>query len=210
MLKLTNLQKSFSGNIVFTIKKLHLPVGIYWLKGMNGSGKSTLLNIIAGLIPFEGEVLLKENIYLRKHPVAYRQLVNHAEAEPVYPSFLSGMELIEFVLAIKEGAISQVNESKEKLGIDHYLQNPTGSYSSGMLKKLSLLLAFTGNPALILLDEPFTTLDKASQNALYEMIRAKHQQGISFIITSHHDIELTDISFDKIFLLQDQQLSEKS
>jgi ABC-2 type transport system ATP-binding protein len=163
MLKLTNIQKSFNNNIVFSIKELHLPIGIYWLKGVNGSGKSTLLNIIAGLTPFEGKIVLNENININKQPVTYRRFINHAEAEPVYPSFLSGYELIEFVIAIKKGTAKQLNEIRGNLSIDNYLTNPTGSYSSGMLKKLSLVMAFTGQPLWILLDEPFTTLNQASQ-----------------------------------------------
>ena len=208
MLQLTDIQKSFGAHPVFSIDKLHLEKGIYWLKGANGSGKSTLLKIIAGLLPFNGEIILNETISIRKQPVNYRLLINHSAAEPVYPSFLTGNELVEFVRSIKKGTEQQVNDIKDILGIDNYLLNPTGSYSSGMLKKLSLLSAFMGRPGWILLDEPFTTLDQASQSALCGLIRKQHQQGISFILTSHHDIEISDIHFTKIFTLKDKQLQE--
>lgn len=208
MLQLTDIQKSFGTHPVFSIDKLHLEKGIYWLKGANGSGKSTLLKIIAGLLPFNGEIILNETISIRKQPVNYRLLINHSAAEPVYPSFLTGNELVEFVRSIKKGTEQQVNDIKDILGIDNYLLNPTGSYSSGMLKKLSLLSAFMGRPGWILLDEPFTTLDQASQSALCGLIRKQHQQGISFILTSHHDIETSDIHFTKIFTLKDKQLQE--
>ena len=208
MLQLTDIQKSFGTHPVFSIDKLHLEKGIYWLKGANGSGKSTLLKIIAGLLPFNGEIILNETISIRKQPVNYRLLINHSAAEPVYPSFLTGNELVEFIRSIKKGTEQQVNDIKDILGIDNYLLNPTGSYSSGMLKKLSLLSAFMGRPGWILLDEPFTTLDHASQSALCGLIRKQHQQGISFILTSHHDIETSDIHFTKIFTLKDKQLQE--
>ena len=208
MLQLTDIQKSFGAHPVFSIDKLHLEKGIYWLKGANGSGKSTLLKIIAGLLPFNGEIILNETISIRKQPVNYRLLINHSAAEPVYPSFLTGNELVEFVRSIKKGTEQQVNDIKDILGIDNYLLNPTGSYSSGMLKKLSLLSAFMGRPRWILLDEPFTTLDHASQSALCGLIRKQHQQGISFILTSHHDIETSDIHFTKIFTLKDKQLQD--
>ena len=208
MLTLTDIQKSFGSHLVFSIDELGLEKGIYWLKGANGSGKSTLLKIIAGLLPFKGEIILNEKISIRKQPVDYRFLINHSSAEPVYPSFLTGNELVEFVRSIKKGTKQQVNEVIEILAIDNYLFNPTGSYSSGMLKKLSLLSAFMGQPAWVLLDEPFTTLDQASQTALCRLIRQQHQQGISFIITSHHDIETSDISFNKIFMLNDKQIQE--
>ena len=207
MLYLSNIQKWYGSHHIFSIGELTLPAGIYWLKGANGAGKSTFMKILAGLIPFKGEISIENNISLRKNPVPYRLLLNHAEAEPVYPSFLTGNELVEFVSNIKKGTKEQVNEIKDILGVDDYLQNPTGSYSSGMLKKLSLLLAFIGQPKWILLDEPLTTLDQSSQKALCELIMQQWQQkNISFIITSHHDIENAAIHFDKTFLLKDKQL----
>jgi len=208
MISLNNIQKSFGNYPVLAIEKLVLPLGLYWLRGKNGSGKSTLLNILAGLIPFKGDVVLNENIHIRKHPVAYRKLINHAAAEPVYPAFLPGTDLVEFVTSIKGGSADQVDTVKKSLDIGNYLANPTGSYSSGMLKKLSLLLAFIGNPAWVLLDEPFSTLDQASQKALCILIREKHEQGISFILTSHHDIEPDEINFTQTFILKDQKLTE--
>lgn len=207
MLQLNNIEKWYGSHHIFSINDLNLPAGIYWLKGANGAGKSTFMKLLAGLIPFKGDVFIDEKISIRKNPVHYRLLLNHAEAEPVYPSFLTGNELIDFVSTIKKGTKEQVNEIRQILEIDDYLQNPTGSYSSGMLKKLSLLLAFIGEPKWILLDEPLTTLDQSSQKGLYELIMQQQQQkNISFIITSHHDIENNDIRFDKTFILKDKEL----
>jgi len=208
MLQLTAIQKSFGSHHVFSIDQLQLDNGIYWLKGANGSGKSTLMKLVAGLLPFKGDIFLNKEISIRRQPVAYRLLVNHSAAEPIYPSFLTGDELVAFVRSIKKGTDDQADEVKSFLGITNYLSNPTGSYSSGMLKKISLLCAFIGQPAWILLDEPFTTLDHTSQSALCSLIREKAGQGISFIITSHHDIETSDIPFAKIFTLEEQELHE--
>ena len=58
-----------------------------------------------------------------------------------------------------------------------------------MTKKLSLLLAFLGKPALILLDEPFTTLDQAGRAVLDNLIEDRHlRSGASFLISSHQEI----------------------
>jgi ABC-2 type transport system ATP-binding protein len=66
MLQLTNIQKSFGSHHVFSIDELRLQNGIYWLKGANGSGKSTLMNVVAGLLPFKGEIILNEKISIHK------------------------------------------------------------------------------------------------------------------------------------------------
>lgn len=206
MLLLNNIQKQFGSHLVFNIDSQSLMPGIYWIKGMNGSGKSTLLKLLAGMLPFKGEVLL-DNCSPAKQPVEYRKKISYAPAEPAYPSFLTGDELTAFVRKLKSGTTPQTETLKKVLGIDNYTANPTGSYSSGMLKKLSLLLAFTGSPAWILLDEPFTTLDQASQLALKELIMKEHKEGISFIITSHHDIDAANIPFTQVFLLENKQLN---
>ncbi|MEI9810913.1 MAG: ATP-binding cassette domain-containing protein [Bacteroidota bacterium] len=208
MLSLVNISKSYSSQLIFTIPALELPKGIYWLKGSNGAGKSTLLKTMAGLLPFKGDITLNKTISLKKNPVSYRFLVNHAEAEPQFPAFLTGGELTRFVSGVKKGTEQQIAELKDILGIDNYLDNPTGSYSSGMLKKLSLLLAFIGQPEWILLDEPLTTLDLATQDALCRLINQKHQAGISFLLTSHHDIDMSVIAFNGIFLVEYKQVTQ--
>ena len=209
MLELTAIQKSFNGKMVLDIPSLHLERGIYWLKGANGSGKSTLLKILAGLLPFKGKLTLN-GFSPVAHPVAYRQLINHSPAEPVFPDFVTGEELIDFTAAIKKGNPAQISSIRKLLDIGHYTANPTGSYSSGMLKKLSLLLAFLGQPQWILLDEPFTTLDMAAQQSLLSLIQQQYQAGISFILTSHHDVETPSLHFTGIFHLQNAQLTQQS
>ncbi len=208
MLKFTQINKSFNGTKVLQIQHWSLLQGLYWLQGANGSGKSTLLKIIAGLLPFSGDISLNDTISLHKQPVAFRKLVNYSPAEPQFPPFITGNELVDFTLSINKGTNEQVKYIRDILQIGDFLNNPTGSYSSGMLKKLSLLLAFTGNPQWILLDEPFTTLDHASQEALERLIvHTNQEQKTSFILTSHHDIEANHIAFDGVFKINNQELT---
>lgn len=61
-----------------------------------------------------------------------------------------------------------------------------------MLKKLSLVLAFIGEPKWILLDEPLITLDVNAVNIILSTIKYFHQNGISFLITSHQSLSLDE------------------
>lgn len=208
MLAFKQVNKSFNGNTVLNIPEHSLLPGMYWLQGINGSGKSTLLKITAGLLPFSGDIRLNDSISLHKQPVNFRALVNYAPAEPQFPPFITGTELVNFTRSVKKGSEQQIKQVCEVLHIGDFINHPTGSYSSGMLKKLALLLAFTGRPQWILLDEPFTTLDQASQEALEKLIVTTHEQeNISFILTSHHDIETTHIPFHEILKISNQQLT---
>ena len=204
MLLIPFLIKSYGNFEVLNIGEMHFSRAAYWIKGVNGSGKSTFLKAIAGLTPFKGDVLLNGNISLQKNPVTYRAAINHAPAEPSYPSFLKGEELVRYYMHVKGGTREQLVLIKSVLNIGNYLGNPCGSYSSGMLKKLSLLLALMGNSEWIFLDEPFTTLDIATQHALQHFIQSNPDKG--FIITSHHDIPGEAIAFKAIYSIRNKTL----
>ncbi|MCC3157074.1 ABC transporter ATP-binding protein [Hymenobacter sp. 15J16-1T3B] len=187
MLHLHRFRKAYAGHPVLTVDELRIPPGIYWLRGSNGAGKSTLLQALAGIIACEGEVTLNGHLTLRQQPAAYRRAVNFAEAEPLFPEFLTGHELIQLFKTAKGAPSGQEQPYVTSMGMAEYLHEPIGTYSSGMVKKLSLLLAFLGRPACILLDEPLTTLDAASLPILYDWIAAQHaQHGTTFLLSSHH------------------------
>ncbi|WP_333819597.1 ABC transporter ATP-binding protein [Ohtaekwangia sp.] len=186
MLQLRNYRKRYGNVPVLSINTLTLNSGIYWIKGINGSGKSTLLKTIAGIISFEGDIVLNNTIDIRKQPVQYRKQVNFAEAEPLFPPFLTGSEMIRLFAAAKNAPYQQAIPLLEALHMQDYIHEPVGTYSSGMLKKLSLVMAFTGKPAVILLDEPLITMDDAALAVLYEWIAQKYtREGISFLLSSH-------------------------
>jgi len=184
MLSIKNFSKKYISNTspVLSITHCEIEAGIYWIKGENGSGKTSLLKSIAGLIPFEGSISV-EGLDIRSNRMAYAQKVNYAEAEPLYPPFLSGQELIDFYKATKAGSFP--GALFKDLGIEKFVRQKTSTYSSGMLKKLSLVLAFIGKPTLILLDEPLIALDVSAVDVLQAAIAQYSLAGVSFLITSH-------------------------
>ncbi|HEX8327122.1 MAG TPA: ABC transporter ATP-binding protein [Hymenobacter sp.] len=186
MLQLTNFSKTYGGRAVLRIDSFAFGPGMYWVQGANGAGKSTLLQAIAGVTPFEGDILLAERLSVKKQAVAYRRLVNFAEAEPLFPEFLTGRELINLFRTAKNGPPQQEDFYLESLRMTSYVHEPVGTYSSGMLKKLSLVLAFLGHPTCIVLDEPLTTLDAEAVPVLCSWMAHQHaQQGTSFLLSSH-------------------------
>ncbi len=187
MIQFKDFKKEYGEYKALDIPSFKLDNGIYWLKGTNGSGKSTLLKSLAGLLPFEGSVAIN-NISIQKNKQLHRRTVNYGEAEPVYPGFLTGEELIDFFIATKSGNKKICLQQAALLQMSDALHKKTGAYSSGMLKKLSLLLAFIGQPRWILLDEPLITLDTAAVTVIIQLIEQQYEQGISFLLTSHQDV----------------------
>src|SRR3954470_4794665 len=108
MIHLHQVQKKYDRKLILNIPEFKLDTGIYWIYGLNGSGKTTFLKIIAGMIPFDGEAHLN-NTSLKKSGVEYRRLVSFAEAEPVYPSYITGTDLVLFYQDIRKAPQSQID-----------------------------------------------------------------------------------------------------
>ena len=205
MLQFANVYKTYDQQPVLEISSLKLERNVYWLQGINGSGKTTFLSMLAGLIPFKGDILL-DGINLRENPLSYRRLVNFAEAEPLYPDFITGLELVSFYQDIRKAANVQTDLLVNLFKMHRFLSMPVGTYSSGMIKKLSLLLAFIGKPSLILLDEPLATLDEGSIHILPDLIRAYNKEfKTCFIFSSHQPFKSYSLAINKI-LINEQSL----
>ena len=203
MLQFRKVEKYYGAHLALTVPDLDLQKGMYWIQGENGSGKTTFLKMLAGLHPFKGEIFLapgerglsksiseerssEKPLSILKDRNEFLKSVNYAEAEPLYPPFLTAKDLVELYGATKKADIDAAKQQLEELHIlDAYLQ-PVGTYSSGMVKKLSLVLAFMGNPDWILLDEPLITIDVAAVELVCKWINDWHaRKGISFLISSH-------------------------
>ncbi|AYL95519.1 ABC transporter ATP-binding protein [Mucilaginibacter celer] len=208
MLQFINFTKRYGTYPALKIDDLSLETGIYWIKGVNGSGKSTLLKSIAGILAFDGDILLDDsNISIKKQPVVYRKLVNFAEAEPIFPEFLTGTEMIALFADAKDAPAGQEQQYIKSMQMQSYVDKPIGTYSSGMLKKLSLLLAFLGQPKIILLDEPLITIDAASLAILNTWIRERYEQeGTGFLLSSHQVLEDGSLPVSRELLVEDQTL----
>ena len=200
MLIVTNLAKTYHADPILSVPSLQFAPGFHYFRGGNGSGKTTFFRCVAGLLPFQGEVVLDEQHEVNRDPVAYRMRVNYAEAEPLYPNFLTPRDLAGFVGRAKRSPAGQTDALIDVLGMGDFWTKPTGQFSSGMLKKTSLLLALLGAPRLVLLDEPLTTLDVETAGRLFTYVRQlREQHDVSFWLTSHQDVSLTGLPLTGIW-----------
>ena len=207
MLQFLLVKKEYNDRVILSVPELKLSEGIYWLTGANGSGKTTLLKMISGLIPCSGHISI-DGVDLRLEPVTYRKFISIAEAEPRYPPFLTGHELIRFYQQVRNVSLSQTALLTERLGFGQFLSTPVGTDSSGMLKRLSLLLAFIGTPKWIFLDEPMANLDTDAVKVLPEIIMEYHKtHGSHFIFSSHTPFPDENFLVSRKLLIQDQQIS---
>jgi ABC-2 type transport system ATP-binding protein len=206
VLEISGLKQQYGSFEVLNIPIWQVDYGIYWIQGENGAGKSTLFRTLAGMLPYSGNITLDHKYNLKNHPVDYRLRLNLAEAEPLYPSFLTPADLIAFVAEAKKSPAGQSGMLIDALGIN-YLKNSFGSCSSGMVKKVSLAVAFLGNPSVIILDEPLITIDKEARLALFQLIENYYRQGVTFLISSHQLFQQEGLAVTDSFALKNKDLT---
>jgi ABC-2 type transport system ATP-binding protein len=206
MLQINNFKKDYSGHLILDIPELHIPTGVSWFQGVNGSGKSTFFKAISGIIPFKGNVSYNDALDLKKDAVQFRKIINYSFAEPRYPEYLTGKNIIDYYQKIYKTPFEEIDKLVALFETDTYYKTAISTYSSGMLKKISLISTFIGNPKILALDEPLTTIDKGSQSKLLELLAARVAQGTHVLIASHHELPESDLAVNHHFRVEDKTI----
>lgn len=206
MLTVKNYRKAYAGHLVLDVENLVIPKGLTWFRGINGSGKSTFFKSIAGIVPFEGNVMHESGVDFKSNSLAFRKMVAYSPAEPHYPTYISGEELLNFYINTKGS--EKLTDLLKLFQVEAFYKDKIQSYSSGMLKKISLIAAFMGDSDILALDEPFTTIDVQTQEMLSELIKEALISGKSVMIASHHEMPSLEEYVSETFMVAHQTITK--
>ncbi len=156
----------------FTIQNLNLTVHdgeTLVVLGPSGCGKTTLLRLIAGLIPADSGAVRYDGIDVTDLPPGDRRIGMVFQNYALYPHLVSRTNVLSYFLFKKktpemtEMARAQYQRTSELLGVDraHLLDRTPGTLSGGEKQRVALGRCITRDPAVFLLDEPFSNLDQA-------------------------------------------------
>ena len=215
MILCENLSKLFDNNS--GIKKINIgfsPGIIYGIIGYNGSGKTTLLNCIEGLYtPTEG-LVSHNNVKTtnEKEFTKYRRKIAFLPSyEYLYPK-LTCMENIELATILRTGKKELLDETKELIRYfetETYLQKIFNDCSTGMKKKIQIIISLIGEIETIIWDEPNDGLDIISNIKIKKLLK-HYKTKNKIIIFSSHVIEFLDNFIDYCILLHEGKIIENN
>jgi heme exporter protein A len=188
MIRINQLVKRYGLNIALRGVDLHVREGEFvTLVGPNGAGKSTLMRIVATLLtPTEGHVTVggwdfpKNADKVRRHIglVSHQSLLYHD---------LSAAENLTFFARLYQldNIPDRVGSALKKVGLFARQRDPVGSFSRGMVQRLTIARATLHEPEVLLLDEPYTGLDQDASALLDELLEQEAKKRRTIMMITH-------------------------
>jgi heme ABC exporter ATP-binding subunit CcmA len=174
----------------------------YLLLGENGAGKSTLLRVLAGLLrPTLGSVRVLD----RPATEAHGRIGYMSHAAMLYDE-LTARENLEYTARLYLGqqagqACLSPDEALRMVGLDSTLARPVAQYSQGMRQRTSLARVLLSQPELLLLDEPFSNMDRVSAERMLDLLAELRGAGRTIVLTTHQR-ELAEPMADVVLTMQ--------
>ncbi|MBB4953983.1 putative spermidine/putrescine transport system ATP-binding protein [Agrobacterium vitis] len=211
-LTIHNLQKRFANTTAVDSVNLHVEDGeLICLLGPSGSGKSTILRMIGGFEhPTSGAILIDgENV--TRLPPERRPTGMMFQSHALW-SHMTVFGNIAFGLKLRRLSRAQVKEKVEQalalVGLDGYGERMTHQLSGGQQQRVALARSLVLEPKILLLDEPFASLDQHLREHLREEVRDIQQRlGITTLFVTHGQDEALAMA-DRIAVLKNGRIEQ--
>jgi len=201
---LHNVTKTFGSKVAVNGLDLVVPSGaLYGVIGPNGAGKTTSIRIVLSILfPDRGDVqvLGHASALDAKDRIGYLP-----EERGVYRKMKVG-DFLTYMAHLKglggSGLPARIDRWLERVGLGGTAQKRCDELSKGMQQKVQFVAAVIHEPALVILDEPFSGLDPVSSRQLRELVLEEHARGAT-VIFSTHVMEHAEQLCDHIVMIHD-------
>ncbi len=189
-IELRGLTKKFGGAPAVNDLSLVVPQGsFYGLVGPNGAGKTTTLSMATGLLRPDAGVALIDGIDVWRRPLEAKRLIgNLADGVDLYDR-LTGEQLITFtgqLFGLDRATLKErVADLLRLLDLEAAAGRIVADFSAGMTKKIALAAALVHSPRVLVLDEPFESVDPVSAANIRDILDGFVASGGTVIVSSH-------------------------
>ena len=211
-LKVKNINLSFDSKEILKGLNLIIDEGNFVaITGASGSGKTSLLRAICGLeSPSQGEIILDNSLLFSREisvPTEKRNIGLVIQEKVLFPH-LSAIQNIEFGISSKKDKQNLSGEIMERLNITQLAEMYPHELSGGESQRVALARSVVMRPKLLMLDEPFTGLDKDLKQKIYPEIKSILRASKITALMVTHDLNEVKALADKCFNLESGQLTE--
>ncbi|MBV7363211.1 anchored repeat-type ABC transporter ATP-binding subunit [Actinomycetaceae bacterium TAE3-ERU4] len=214
MLDISHLDVNLSGRAILRNVNLRCAEGeLLGLLGPNGAGKTTLLRTMMGLIPAAGGTISVSGKSGRKAAELIGYVPQRQDVAWEFPINVGGLVMSGLTRRLgwfrvpKTLHWKSVYRALERVQMREFVDRPIAELSGGQRQRILIARALVTNPALLVLDEPFTGLDMPTQELLTSLFRQLTATGTSLLMTTH-DLTHALVTCDRIALLRGKILAE--
>lgn len=188
MIKLTDISVSYGDNLIYEHFNCEFGNGVNVVVGQSGSGKTTLLNVIANLVHYSGKCVTDKVAMVFQEPT------------------LAPVSVYNNVLMTVDGTVNreQIENVLELSQILDLKDRRATTLSGGEQQRVSLARAFASNRPVLLLDEPFHSLDYGVKQKLYDTLHVLLNNYDKTVVLVTHDIDEALALADDIYLLAER------
>ena len=208
MIEIKNITKSYDERKILDDVSINFEEGkIYGIIGQNGSGKSVLLKVMSGFITpdqgtiiYDGKDINKEETF----PDNTGVLLDNSGFVPN----LTGFDNLKLLATINKTIDdNEIIEELKNVNLLEEKDKKYYKYSLGMRKKLGICQAIMEHQKYVILDEPFSGIDKGSLAMIYDYLKKIKSEGRTLIISTHTSDRAKDL-YDEIYELEDGKLNK--
>ncbi|MGL4338846.1 MAG: ABC transporter ATP-binding protein [Rhodoglobus sp.] len=190
MLSISGLTKRFDDTIAVAGIDLRIAAGeFYGIVGPNGAGKTTTLSMITGLLRPDSGTVMVRGIDMWSDPVRAKKIMGVLPDRLRLFDRLTGSQLLYYagVLRGLNNAVARERATGllRAFGLDDVAGRLVSDYSAGMTKKIALAMAMIHSPRLLVLDEPFESVDPVSAASVINILKKYAAAGGTVLLSSH-------------------------
>ena len=212
MIRVEGLVKTFGSNRA--VDGLHFAAHrgqITALLGHNGAGKTTTISVLTGMINQDGGAATIDGMSVETDMQSIRKDLGVCpQFDVLWPTLTARehLELFARFRGVPESEITrEVNDKIAAVGLESKAECEAGVLSGGQRRKLSVAVAFVGNPSVVILDEPTSGMDPRSRRYTWEVIRGfRRRMGTTILLTTHF-MDEADILSDRVAIMYDGKMA---